>query len=148
MKNAEVYWVLGDRYTFHQTTPSLAVLEIESAEGHGPPPHIHEREDESFYVLDGELDVQVGNEQFHAERGGFVHVPKGVLHTYKAIGSGKARHLVLVAPGGLEQLFREIGTPAGEKSVDPADPSVVIPKLLSLAPNYHVIIPPPPPDKA
>jgi quercetin dioxygenase-like cupin family protein len=143
MQQSEVYWVLGDRYTFHQTTPSLAVIEIESAEGYGPPPHIHEREDESFYVLDGSLDVMVGDKQFRAERGAFVHVPKGTLHTYKTVSSNASRMLVFITPGGFEKLFREIGTPAGAKSAAPGNFSEAVAKLLLLAPNYHLIIPPP-----
>lgn len=53
----------------------------------GPPPHVHHREDEAFWVLEGELEVYVGEHTFKAEAGSFVHLPKGVLHSYQNAGS-------------------------------------------------------------
>lgn len=143
MKEQEIYWVLGDRYIFHHSSPTYTLLEIASAEGHGPPPHIHEREDEAFYVLEGALEVLTGEKTHRAEKGSFVHIPKGTLHTYKAVGNGITRHLVTITPGGFEQLFRAIGTPAVAESSDPRDAKESVEQLLALAPSYGLIIPPP-----
>ena len=57
----------------------------------GPPPHIHHREDEAFWVLEGELEVSVGENRFRAGTGSFVHLPSGVLHSYQNVGTAPAR---------------------------------------------------------
>ena len=109
MQQREQYWVLRDLYTFHLSTPELAIIEVESAEHHGPPPHAHSREDESFYVLSGRLQVLKGAEQLEVGEGDFVHFPKGVPHTFRTISPEGSRILVTLSPGSFAELFREIG---------------------------------------
>jgi mannose-6-phosphate isomerase-like protein (cupin superfamily) len=79
------FWVLGDHYTFklssEETAGSLAVVELKAFPQNGPPPHIHHREDESFYIIDGTFSVLVGDQTFAAGPGAFVNIPKGTLHT-------------------------------------------------------------------
>jgi mannose-6-phosphate isomerase-like protein (cupin superfamily) len=81
-----------------------------------PPPHIHHREDEAFRVLEGELEVLVGENKFKAGAGSFVHPPKGVLHSYQNVGTGPARLLTLMVPAGLERFVEEVGKPGTELS--------------------------------
>lgn len=69
----------------------MSVIEIESAEGHGPPPHIHAKEEESFYILEGLYEVTIGQTRVSAGPGAFVLVPAGVMHTYQAKGTGRNR---------------------------------------------------------
>jgi mannose-6-phosphate isomerase-like protein (cupin superfamily) len=142
------FWVLGDHYTFklssEETMGSLAVVELTAFPQNGPPPHIHHREDESFYILNGTFSVLVGHETFDAAAGAFVHIPKGTLHTYKNIEGEPGRLLVILTPGGFENLWREIGEPAQQDSTPPAPPKGIIEKLMALAPQYHLEIPPPP----
>jgi quercetin dioxygenase-like cupin family protein len=142
MNARQKYWVLGSRYKFLLSSPSLSVLESESWEGQGPPPHIHELEDESFYVLEGRLEVLKGDEILSAQQGDFVNIPKGVLHTFKTVSS-YARALVTISPGGFEELFRLIGHPAGDEPADPNDIGAAAQKLMELAPRFRLIIPPP-----
>ena len=77
-----------------------------------PPVHVHHHEDESFYVLVGEVEVTIGGERRVARPGDFVFGPRGVPHTY-AVRSEQARLLVLSSPGGVERFFRAVGEPAG-----------------------------------
>ena len=70
------------------------------------PLHVHEREDEWFYVLEGEHVVQVGEEEFRAAPGGMVFAPRGVPHAQRRVVPGKGRLLIVVSPGGFEDFFR------------------------------------------
>lgn len=110
----------------------------------GPPPHMHHREDEAFWVLEGELEVVVGESTFRAGAGSFAHLPKCVLHSYRNTGDGPARFLTLMVPAGLEGLFREVGKPGTDLSSPPPFGEADIAKLLAVAPRYGVEIPPPP----
>lgn len=109
-----------------------------------PPPHIHHREDEAFRVLEGELEVLVGENKFKAGAGSFVHLPKGVLHSYQNVGTGPARLLTLMVPAGLERFVEEVGKPGTELSSPRPFEEGDIDKLLALAPEYGGEIPPPP----
>ena len=73
-------WLLGDLYTFKLTGEALSVTELTAFPENGPPPHIHQREDESFWVLDGEFSVLLGEGTLTAGQGAFVHIPKGMLY--------------------------------------------------------------------
>ena len=72
------------------------------------PLHVHERDDELFYVLEGEHVFQVGDEEFRVGPGGIVFAPRGVPHSQRRVVPRKGRVLVLTCPGGLESFFREL----------------------------------------
>jgi quercetin dioxygenase-like cupin family protein len=72
--------------------------------------HVHRREDETFYVVEGEVTVQVGDQRFHLAAGDFAFAPRDVPHGY-AVRSERARMLVTLCPGGLEELFVASGAP-------------------------------------
>jgi mannose-6-phosphate isomerase-like protein (cupin superfamily) len=74
------------------------------------PLHVHDREDELFYVLEGEHVFRVGDEEFKAGPGGLVFAPRGVPHSQKRLVPRTGRVLVLTAPAGLEGFFRELAT--------------------------------------
>ncbi len=76
--------------------------------------------------------------------GSFVHLPKGVLHSYENAGTGPARFLTLMVPAGLEKFFEEVGKPGTDLSSPPPFKEEDIDKLLAVAPKYGVEIPPPP----
>jgi quercetin dioxygenase-like cupin family protein len=88
------------------TSTGGAFTLIESRTNGGAPPHVHEREDEAMYVLDGLIVVHVGDDEFTVDAGGFVYMPRGVLHDWDVIGSS-ARVLILATPGGLERFLDE-----------------------------------------
>lgn len=79
---------------------------IESNTRGGAPPHVHEREDEAMYVLDGQITVHCGGDTFVAGRGGFVFMPRGELHDWD-VDSGTATVLIIAAPGGLDEFLAE-----------------------------------------
>ncbi len=110
-KGTRSLWVLGERLTHkipsHKTGGAYALFEAATAPGAGPPPHVHHREDESFYVLEGEYEFLLGGDALSAGAGSLLYVPKGTLHTHSNVGEGVGRMLLTQTPGGLYELFFE-----------------------------------------
>jgi quercetin dioxygenase-like cupin family protein len=77
--------------------------------GGGPPPHIHNQQDEAFYVLDGDVQFLLGNQTTVGEPGTFVYVPKGRRHQFLNPGTTRASLLALTFPSGFEGFFAEEG---------------------------------------
>jgi quercetin dioxygenase-like cupin family protein len=131
----------GDTYTFlltgEQSGGNMFILEATIPAGGGPPPHVHGREDETFYLLQGTLSVCVGDETLRASAGDFLHVPKGTVHSFRNDGEGEARMLAIFTPAGMEGYFLECleqvqatseRTPIGE----------IIARMVAAAPNHGV----------
>jgi quercetin dioxygenase-like cupin family protein len=135
------FWVVGDLYTFlatgEDTNGAYALIQALVPPGGGPPPHIHRREDETFYVLEGELTFHIDGRTLAASTGSFVTLPKGTLHSFKNTGPTPAKMLVIVHPSGLEKFFEEVGEEARGQSSPPA-PDIA--KLVTVAPKYGLEI--------
>jgi quercetin dioxygenase-like cupin family protein len=87
-------------------------------EGYGPPLHIHSREDEAIYVLEGQIRFRVGDDEFVAGPGDWVWQPRDVPQAF-SLESESARVLVVFTPGGMERMFEEGGVPVGESTEPP-----------------------------
>jgi quercetin dioxygenase-like cupin family protein len=105
------------------------------AKGAEPPPHVHHREDESFFVLEGSLIVRVGDEIFSASPGSFVFCPRDVPHLL-TLESEQVRMLTLVTPGGLESFFVELGEPAEGGTLPDNPPEPDVERVVTLAGHY------------
>jgi len=70
------------------------------------PLHVHDREDESFHILDGEHVFQCGEDEFHVGPGAFLFLPRGVPHAHRRVVAGVGRLLVMTSPGGFDGFFR------------------------------------------
>ncbi|HEX5975555.1 MAG TPA: quercetin 2,3-dioxygenase [Rubrobacteraceae bacterium] len=116
------FWYLGQLMSAlaegEDTGGRLTVYEILFPADSGPPLHVHEREDEAFYVLEGGLSVRTGDEEFEASPGSFVFQPRGVPHTFRSSADG-ARVLLLVVPSGFEGYFRALSRPAEAMTLPP-----------------------------
>ena len=77
--------------------------------GGGPPPHIHTREEEAFYVIRGEIVFRVGDEEVRAGAGTFLNVPRDTKHQFHNAADEEAEMIFWFAPAGIEGLFRELG---------------------------------------
>ncbi len=92
------------------TDGALAAFEQVTAAGSGPPLHIHHECAEVFYVLEGELKVQIGSEVLKAPAGTFAFVPRGLAHTYTNLGPRPARLLYWFNPAArMTSYFAELG---------------------------------------
>jgi quercetin dioxygenase-like cupin family protein len=91
--------------------------------GGGPPPHVHSREEEGFYVLEGEITLFLGDQRLIANAGVFANMPVRTPHSFKIEGDKPARMLISVAPAGLEQMFFEVGVPVPPGATTAAPPT-------------------------
>ena len=137
--------VVGDVYRFlatgQDTSGKYALWEALVPPGGGPPPHVHSREEEGFYILDGEITFTVNGERVVAKAGTFANMPVGVPHSFKNEGDRPARMLISVAPAGLEEMFFEVGVPLAEGATTAAPPTAdEIERLLAAAPKYGIEI--------
>jgi quercetin dioxygenase-like cupin family protein len=135
----DTYWWQGSvmeiKARAEGTGGALSVLEGRFFErGYGPPLHVHSREDEAMYVLEGQIRFRVGDDEFVAGPGTWVWQMRGVPHTFKVESEG-ARALVIFTPGGLEGMFEEGGVPASE-SAEPPQQEYDVEAAAALAKSY------------
>ena len=121
-----------------ETGGRFALLETVEARGGEPPRHLHHWEDETVYVLEGELKVCVGGEWATAPAGTAVFLPRGVEHSF-VVTTDDARLLVIVVPAGIEGLYCELG--GQERGTAPE-----LERLVTAAARYGVEITGPPPS--
>lgn len=130
----------GDRITYlitgAETEGAFFMAEVSVAPGGGPPPHVHSREDESFYVQRGTLAVRVGEKALNVSVGDFVHLPRGVPHSFRNVGDETATMLMVVTPAGLENYFAETFFPAADVADIPDITQAVIARAVKAAPEY------------
>jgi quercetin dioxygenase-like cupin family protein len=100
--------------TGEQTGGALFMAEATVPPGCGNPPHIHDREDETFYLRQGTLTIQVGDKTLIASPGDLVQLPRGVMHCFQNTGNVSAKVLVVAEPAGLEKFFQEAFYPAAD----------------------------------
>lgn len=130
----ETVGVAGDRYRFlavgSETDRSYMIMEAEVPPGGGPPLHTHSREEEGFYVLAGEITFEADGETLTAGPGTFLNLPKGSRHRFENRTEAPARMLLLCAPSGIEDMFRD---------ADGREP----PELMAICARYGITIFPP-----
>ncbi len=113
---------LGGDVTFivrgEQSNGALAALEAVNAPGEGPPLHLHGREDETVYVLEGDFRWKLGDGISVTGPGSFVFIPRGLPHTWQVIGDQPGRMLVTFVPAGMEGFFDRLSV---MKEFDPEE---------------------------
>jgi quercetin dioxygenase-like cupin family protein len=125
--DGEALWFNNDLLTIKATGADTAgrFLLVEELAGQGKmtPLHCHAEEDETFYVLEGEVRFSIDGNERSIGAGGFVSVPRGLPHAY-LVTSQVARSLILVTPGdhAMEAFFRDAGEPATERVLPPEQP--------------------------
>ena len=137
--------LVGDVYRFlatsEDTNGKYALFEAIVPPGGGPPPHVHRREEEGFYILEGEITFMIDGKPLVATAGMFANMSVGMPHSFKNESGRPAKMLVSLAPAGLEKMFFEIGVPLAEGATTALPPTKEdIEKLLAVAPKYGVEI--------
>ena len=137
-------WLLTFLATGEETRGQFALMEQVARKGNVPPRHIHHREDETFYVVEGEMTFFVGDESIKATAGTTVFAPRDVAHSF-TIDSEQVRMLVMVAPAGAEEFFKACSVPAPSMTLPPPTetPYAEIQKMMALAPTYGFEFVPP-----
>jgi len=118
---------VGDVYRFlatgEDTNGKYALWKALVPLGGGPPPHVHSREEEGYFVIEGEITFTINGERIVATAGMFANMPVGTPHAFKNESSRPAKMLISVAPAGLEQMFFEFGVPLPEGSTTALPPT-------------------------
>jgi mannose-6-phosphate isomerase-like protein (cupin superfamily) len=133
-------WLLGDhgvsKLGAKDTAGAFHAFVNTSQSGGGPPPHVHSREDEMFFVLDGTFSFFLDGKTYRGGPGSCVFLPKGIPHTFKNVGDRPGSFLGFTSPCGFEQFVAAVATttPPTSKEIDPA----VIRRLLELAPEFGI----------
>jgi len=144
-------WFLGAlsrvRLSGDQTGGAFSLTDNLNSRGNGSPVHIHDGEDETLFVLDGELMVFAGEDDYTASAGTVALLPRSLRHAY-VVTSATARFLTLHTPAGFEQFAAEVGEPAEALTLPPA--SAAPPDLAAVAQTaarhgITILAPPPQP---
>lgn len=133
---------LGSKMGFKAVTADTggrySLIEYEAGpEFTGPAPHIHLEMEESFYVVDGVFNVQVGDEVVRAPAGTFVLIPRGTVHTFANPLPTPSKFLIIVSPAGFEHYFEELAPLVEEHGYPPPE------AMQSLAEKYKFQVVPP-----
>jgi quercetin dioxygenase-like cupin family protein len=136
-------WYNGALMTFlatgEDTHGQFALIEAVGRRGSDAPPHIHRREDEIFYILEGEIVFSVSDRTIKGTPGTMIFLPRDVRHSF-TIESDLYRMLILVTPAGFEAWFREFSVPAPAMTLPPANEPAYgeVQRMLEAAPRYGV----------
>nr|MDT0662558.1 cupin domain-containing protein [Micromonospora sp. DSM 115978] len=142
----------GDRYTIKaaagDTGGSFGVMEAIVPPQSGPPMHIHHKEDEAFYIVDGRFEIADHERELVADAGSFIWLPRGGPHRFRNISDKHAKMLLFFLPGGFEQFFVDCGTPAdgGSAAPSPEQFAVDVERSMRLAADQYGIEAVPAPD--
>jgi quercetin dioxygenase-like cupin family protein len=123
--SGDLYVGPGDYYRFlvtgEETGGAYFAMEAIVPPGGGPPPHIHRNEEETFYVLEGEMEFRLGDDTITATAGDFVNVPRGTVHNFHNASGADARMILTFTPAGMEHFFEETLERALDASQPPPD---------------------------
>jgi quercetin dioxygenase-like cupin family protein len=122
--SGEARWWFGQLAEIKATAADsdglFSIVEVTCGPNYEAPLHVHHREDEAFWVLDGQVNLEVGAKTIAAAVGDFAFGPRGIPHRFKA-GDQGCRMLFILTPGGLEDLIRATSVQAGSRSLPPQD---------------------------
>jgi quercetin dioxygenase-like cupin family protein len=142
--------VVGDTYrilmTGEQTGGTFAAIDMLIPPNGGPGPHAHAKFQESFYVMEGEVEFKSEISTFTAKKGSFVNIPLGgIVHSFKNKADKTAHLFCFVIPAGLEAFFKEIGEPVSSGAFLPPPQMTVdlLKKWQEIAEKYGQKIFPP-----
>ena len=144
--DSNALWMLGGLYEVlvsgEETDGQSTVMRMTAPAGTGSPPHTHPG-DEILYVLDGEIDVHIGEEVVPAGPGSTFHFPAGTKEWFEA--RTQATVLVTYLPGGIDKFFTEIAEPALSRTVPPlSDTPPDFERIVRVAAQYGMNIEAPP----
>lgn len=142
--DADHIGLVGDTYTMllkaKDTAGRYCLVDMHVPPGGGPPPHRHDFE-ETFVVLEGEIEATFRGETVTVKAGGTIHIPANAPHQFRNASEAAARLLCICAPAGQEELFAEVGVKVGSRTeappkLDEAAQKAMRIKAEALAPKY------------
>jgi mannose-6-phosphate isomerase-like protein (cupin superfamily) len=106
------------RITSRQMDGAYCVCEMTTVPGDGVPWHVHDRDEEFYYILEGAYEMRAGDERFTAKAGSMVVIPRDVPHQFRNAGDVPARALMIFRPGGFDELIGEMREAAAAGTID------------------------------
>ena len=147
-------WAMGslfERLVSPRESGSLDVALVTQPPGIATPLHRHTREAEAFFLIEGQMTYQAGEELFRLGPGDFIHLPVGVPHAFRVTGTTPVRFVGITDPGGLFDLYDEVGIPAAERRLPGGDGQsleVEIPRWNEVGPRFGLeVVGPPLPEE-
>ncbi len=129
----EARWWFGAlaeiKATSDNTAGQLTLVEVTCPAGYQAVRHVHHNEDEAFWLLEGDMDLEVGGKQIQMHAGDYAFGPRDIPHSFHA-GDGGCRVLFILTPGGFEKLIMATSEPAPTRTVAP--PSDEMPDIAQL----------------
>ena len=151
---SDPFWAVGSLFerlvAGEHTGGSLGAMIVTQRPGTATPMHVHTREAEAWFVLDGTVTYRAGTELTTLSSGDFIYLPKDVPHAFRVNGPRPVRYLALAFPGALLDLYTEIGVPASARRLpDGGLAAADVEAWNMLAPSYGLrVVGPPIPDPA
>ena len=138
-QTAPAYWFLGILWIIlidgEQTDGRYSLMEQLMPQDVGPAPHVHPFNDEGFYVMEGAMEMKVGDESISATAGTSVWIPRRTVHVFK-VTSPTCRVLNSFAPAGMEQMIKSVARPADRRELPPKDLQEDPKNIAAFANNY------------
>ena len=132
--DGQAYWLLDSesilKLTAKETGGEFDLCETTAPPDSGPPPHRHSRDDEMFFILEGQFGLVFGDQSLTAKAGEAAYLPKNIVHTYKNIGSKPGRFLVWAMPSGFAEFVKAMESPVTNPHNPPPVNEATIGKLL------------------
>jgi quercetin dioxygenase-like cupin family protein len=143
MPATRAYWFWNDLVIVHlsggETSGRFSLVEFVTPPGDMTPLHVHRRESQTMYVLEGEVTVWLPGESHVLRAGDCIHQPAGVPQTERTTSAGPARVLDVGLPAGFEKFVEAAGQPTSELTLPPADqPEPDVERLAALAAEHHI----------
>ncbi len=118
----EAIWWFGAlaeiKATAADTGGLMCIVEVTEPPGSEAPLHVHHREDEAFWILEGDVTIEVGDTVIECHAGDYAFGPRDIPHRY-TVGDAGCRMLFILTPGGFERLVRDMGEPAAARTLPP-----------------------------
>ena len=118
-------WAMGSLFEHLlggvEANGAVGVSLVTQPPGIATPLHVHSNEGEAFYLLEGTMLYQAGDELVRLGSGDFIYLPRAVPHAFRTTGQEPVRYLALTTPGGLMGLYDEVGVPARERRLPAGD---------------------------
>jgi mannose-6-phosphate isomerase-like protein (cupin superfamily) len=145
-EQTQAWWFLDLLVVEHRCAPEMrtTVLEMTLPVGSSAPLHVHHDLDDTWYILDGEMVVRCGDDVLSVGPGHWVSMPRGVPHTFRVVGDHEARILLVHDNATFRDLIRDLGTPAGARTLPP-EPVFPSPDELARVAATHDLTPLGPP---
>ncbi|MBX3069908.1 MAG: cupin domain-containing protein [Thermomicrobiales bacterium] len=143
-------WAMGslfERLALPSETQGLDVALVTQPPGIATPLHRHTHESEAFFIIEGQMTYRAGDDVYRLTAGDFIYLPAGVPHAFRVTGTTPVRFIGFANPGGLFDLYDEVGIPAVERRLPGADGQpmdVEVAKWDAVGPRYGLEVVGPP----